>query len=80
MEKIMEESSDTFQIGPSLSVSDRVRRKDRFGSRGTIQEIRAESTISSASEQNRGLLVSVLWDNGTLSYFSPESLERVDGK
>lgn len=54
---------------------DRVRRKSNGGGVGTVQELREEVTGTSGEASEKGLMVKVLWDNGTLSYFSPEALE-----
>lgn len=53
----------------------RVKRKNIPGCSGTVQVVRTETTASTADISSRGLLVQVLWDNGTLSYFTPEALE-----
>lgn len=59
-----------------LQVSDRVQRVKDPGLQGMVKEIRTETT-SKQDAKEKGLMVQVLWDNGTLSYFSPESLKKV---
>ena len=59
-----------------LKVDDRVRRCGGEGCLGVIKEIREEIVGTSGDTTDKALLVKVLWDNGTLSYFSPEALER----
>ena len=56
---------------------DRVRRVSGAGSNGTVKEIRFELENSGLSEEARqkGAMIGVLWDSGTLSYFSPDALE-----
>lgn len=54
--------------------NDRVKRKAGSGCLGVVKDIRQEVTASSA-EVSRPRLIKVQWDNGTLSYFSPEALE-----
>ena len=62
--------------GSTLKVGDRVRRKLGFGSLGVVKEIRSEVTQSSLEPgRERGLIVCVLWDNGTFSNFVPGALE-----
>jgi len=61
-----------------LEVSDRVRRKEMRGCLGRVKDIRAEVTLSAADTKEKALLVSVQWDNGTLSYFTPDALEKVE--
>jgi hypothetical protein len=60
---------------------DRVKRRDVAGPLGTVQNIRIESIRSSlkhdSSGEGPGVNVTVLWDNGTLSHFIPDGLERV---
>lgn len=60
-----------------LKVKDRVVRKTGSACVGTVVDIRTEITNSSVDPKDRGLLVQVQWDNGTLSYFTPEGLESV---
>lgn len=61
----------------SIKANDRVRRKKREGCFGTVQDVREEVTATSLDANECGLLVSVLWDNGTFSYFTPDALEVV---
>ncbi len=62
-----------------LKVNDRVKRINASGCYGTIKDIRQEVSQSTISSENkdRALMVSVLWDNGTLSTFGIDSLEQV---
>ena len=60
-----------------MKVSDRVRRANGAGCQGVIKDIRTE-TISSASEtKDRPIIVTVAWDNGTVSQFAPDGLDPV---
>lgn len=60
-----------------LKVNDRVRRVSGEGCYGTVKDIRTEVTSTRSDPKEKGLLITVLWDNGTFSYFSPGSLELV---
>lgn len=62
-----------------LKVNDRVKRANAPGCLGTVKDIRQEITQTGASQENKekALMINVLWDNGTLSCFAPESLEVV---
>ena len=54
---------------------DRVRRKGKAGSLGTVLEVRQELTSTSSDTTKRSILIKVHWDSGTVSYFGPEGLE-----
>ena len=56
---------------------ERVKRKSGKGCQGTVQDVRTEVTASTGDTSEKGWLVNVQWDNGTLSYFAPEALEKV---
>lgn len=56
---------------------ERVKRKGGTGCQGTVQDVRTEITASTGDTSEKGWLVNVLWDNGTISYFAPDALERV---
>ena len=67
--------SDKFQSG------DRVVRRGVPGPAGTVQKVRVETTRESLRESKEGeeppaVTVTVVWDNGTISHFVPEGLER----
>lgn len=62
---------------PLFDVDDRVKRKEVEGCCGTVTEVRAEVTASTGDTSEKGLMVVVQWDNGTHSYFTPQSLEKV---
>lgn len=57
----------------------RVQRKSGSRSLGTVKEIRTEVTASTGEMGDKGLMVVVDWDNGTQSYFTPNSLVVVKG-
>ena len=42
---------------------------------GTVKNLREETTLAAAESRAKSLMVLVQWDNGTLSYHGPESLE-----
>ena len=58
--------------------NDRVRRIGSSACAGTVKGLRTELTATTVEAREKGLLVGVLWDNGTMSYFSPESLESAE--
>ena len=58
--------------------NDRVQRIGSTACPGTVKGLRTEITATTPEARQKGLLVSVLWDNGTMSYFSPEALELVE--
>jgi hypothetical protein len=72
-----------------FKISDRVKRvsslennvthgiTQRLTNLGTVKEIRAEISSSSKTEEilEESLMIGVKWDNGTLSYLSPTSLQ-----
>lgn len=75
----MEQIEDRPDI--HFSPGDRVRRTDGVsGPKGTVQNVRIESVRSSLkpnTSEQLGVAITVLWDNGTLSHFVPDGLEKV---
>ena len=64
-------------IAKKFKVNDRVKRVSG-GSGGIIKELRVETTsVSHREENDKNVLINVLWDNGTQSYFSPSALEII---
>lgn len=45
------------------------------GCLGTVKALREETTLTAHESRAKSLMVHVLWDNGTLSYHGPESVE-----
>jgi hypothetical protein len=64
----------------SLNVGDRVKRKNGAGAPGTVTDIRQETTATVREGRDLPLIVAVKWDNGTFSYFGPESLDVLHDK
>ena len=65
-------------MGETMKAGDRVKRVGHQGPSGVVQKVRVESVRTSLKEDGGeapGVTVTVLWDNGTLSHFVPESLE-----
>jgi len=58
-------------------VDDRVRSINLPRCLGVVKEVHEEIIGTSGDTKDKALLIKVLWDNGTLSYFSPEALEVV---
>lgn len=62
----------------SFSVDQRVKRTEGGRSHGSVVQIREEvNTSALESARERNYLVQVRWDNGTLSFVSPESIETI---
>lgn len=61
-----------------FEVDARVQRKDNNGCHGVVKEVRHELTTHSSLQRDDGVpMIKVHWDNGTISYFSEESLDEV---
>ena len=64
----------TFKIGDKVVVN------GKKGPIGVVKEIRIETMRTSAKEKDKeglGMSVTVIWDNGTISHFVPEALEKL---
>lgn len=62
-----------------FATGDRVKKSDTEGPLGTVQNVRLETTRQSVhgdSTEPPGVTVTVLWDNGTLSHFIPQGLDK----
>lgn len=64
----------------NIKLNDRVKRSSGSGCFGIVKELKTEVTATSADAREKGLMVTVLWDDGSFSYFAPEALEIVAGK
>lgn len=63
----------------TIKVNDRVKRVQQGGCFGTVKDVREEITAKvTDKDKEAALLINVNWDNGTLSYMTPEALELVD--
>jgi hypothetical protein len=74
----MEEKQESVESKIRFKAGDRVTRAGIAGPQGTVQNVRIESvreTIKQDGDEPRGISITVLWDNGTLSHFVPEGLE-----
>ena len=63
-----------------FKAGDRVIRPGVVGPIGTVQNVRMETVRASVKKEGAeppGVAVTVLWDNGTLSHFVPDALEKV---
>ncbi len=63
-----------------FSSGDRVKATGTTGPVGTVKKVRVETirqSIRESESEPPGVTVTVLWDNGTLSHFVPEGLERL---
>ena len=64
----------------NFGTGDRVRIVGKTGPAGTVKRVRVETVRQSIRETESeppGVSVTVLWDNGTLSHFVPEGLEKL---
>ncbi|MCB0336830.1 MAG: hypothetical protein KDD62_11015 [Bdellovibrionales bacterium] len=59
-----------------LKEGDRVIQKEKPGCQGIIKMLREETVGSSGAVDNKAIMIKVLWDNGTYSYFSPDALSK----
>lgn len=69
-----------FEPGDRVIHIDETNGKPLQGPTGTVQNIRVETVRSSLKPNENeplGIAITVLWDNGTLSHFVPESLKKV---
>jgi hypothetical protein len=63
--------------GAGMKPKDKVQRKSLPGCYGIVKDVRKEVTATSIDTGTQALIVSVQWDNGTFSYFTPDALETV---
>ena len=69
-----------FEPGDRVVHIDEASGKPLPGPTGTVQNIRVETVRSSLKPNDNdplGIAITVLWDNGTISHFVPESLQKV---
>ena len=64
--------------GKEFKQNDRVKRANGPGILGVVKEVKYETQATAGEGKDRGRMISVLWDNGTISYFAPEALEVVE--
>ena len=55
-------------------VDDRVKRANSAGGLGTVRDLKTEISQASAESKEKGLMIVVAWDNGTVSYHGTDSL------
>ena len=73
--------ADSSGASKKFKINDRVRRIGGKGCQGIIKDLRSEITSAGRHEdKDRNLMVNVQWDNGTLSYVSPATIECVTGR
>ena len=69
-----------FEPGDRVIHIDEMSGNPLPGPSGTVQNIRVETVRSSLKPNENeplGIAITVLWDNGTLSHFVPESLRKI---
>lgn len=62
-----------------FEVGDNVVRVGSKGPHGLVQKVRVDThrnTIKEDGGEPPGITVTVLWDNGTLSHFTPDQLAK----
>ena len=57
--------------------NDRVIRKNSKNCVGTVTKLRRE--LGTSNKKSDNMLIEIQWDNGTRSYFSPDSIEAYKG-
>lgn len=57
-----------------FKVNDRVKRTHVPGCNGTVKEIKVDVTATSAEAKEKGLMIGVLWDNGTHSFMGQNAI------
>ena len=70
----MSDDATKFKIG------DRVKKTGEEGPHGTVNKVRIETvrtTIRTSTDEPPGVTVTVLWDNGTVSHFVPDGVEKI---
>ena len=66
-------------MSTDFKIGDRVKRAGSPGPLGTVQKVRVEivrNQLKVEGGEPPGVSVTVMWDNGTLSHFVPEGLEK----
>ena len=69
-----------LDIMDKFKVGDKVRQVGINGPEGIVSNVRVETvrnTVRVSGTEEPGVTVTVLWDNGTLSHFVPEGLEKI---
>ncbi|MCC6933616.1 MAG: hypothetical protein IT292_10235 [Deltaproteobacteria bacterium] len=67
-------------IEVAFKQGDRVTRPGVNGPVGTVQNVRIETVRASVKQEGAeppGVAITVLWDNGTVSHFVPDALQKV---
>jgi len=60
-----------------FKIEERVRRANQTGCDGAVIEVRMELENAGLNEDARekGAMIGVKWDNGTVSFLAPDALE-----
>ena len=61
----------------SISMDSRVVKSDGTGVRGIVVSV-SEDHNNKGESSERGVIIGVQWDNGTLSYVTPDSLRVIN--
>ncbi len=70
----------TTDDATKFKIGDRVKKVGEPGPLGTVNKVRVETvrtTVRSSTDEPPGVSVTILWDNGTLSHFVPDGIEKV---
>ncbi len=65
-----------MDLNNGIIVDTRVMRTDGTGVKGVVVSVREDST-GKGDASERGVIVGVQWDNGTMSYFTPDALRVI---
>lgn len=64
-------SGEPIQV--KFKAQDRVKRANVPGCLGVVKEIKVD-VMATPESREKGVMIGVLWDNGTLSYLAPHCL------
>jgi len=68
---------NTDEVNSKVKPNDRVRRSLKDGCQGVVRELRTDVTAHNAEAKEKSVMATILWDNGTQSSMTPDSLELV---
>ena len=60
-----------------VKIGDRVVMVQKEGLQGSVKGVHFETTAK-MDQRDRAMMVEIMWDNGTLSYVTPEQLKVVE--
>jgi hypothetical protein len=76
--KTGEKNYQTLKVGDRVARNIQITNKETNNILGTVQAIKSESSGGQPTDDpDKSLMVTVLWDNGTISYLAPSGLTLV---